>query len=143
MLTIRNLLVALDFGPYSQAALDYAFGVADKFDARVHLLHVFTLQDKAGAASWSKIELDQHVVESRQQLEATARHYAVTQRVGDVIWHDGDPAPHILAETSRRDIDLLVIGASGRRGVVRILLGSVAETVVREATCSVWVVRAS
>jgi len=48
-----------------------------------------------------------------------------------VSWHDGELAPQILLEARQRDVDLVVVGASGRRGVVRIVLGSVAEAVLR------------
>jgi nucleotide-binding universal stress UspA family protein len=58
-----------------------------------------------------------------------------------VIWSEGDPGSTILRSAEQHRADLIALGASGRSGLMRLALGSVAEHVVRHAPCSVWVVR--
>jgi nucleotide-binding universal stress UspA family protein len=140
-LTIKNILVGLDFSAHSDAALGYAFEVADKFDAHVHLVHVYTLQDRSESEVGSKSQSEAQLSTERSQLDASADAHRASGRVGEVLWLEGDPAETLLCAAQERGADLIVLGASGRTGLKRLLLGSVAETVVREAKASVWIAR--
>jgi nucleotide-binding universal stress UspA family protein len=73
-----------------------------------------------------------------KRLAATLVHLGVT---GDIAVTEGPPSDAIVRLAAERGVDLIVIGTSGRRGIDRLLLGSVAMKVVREAPCSVLVAR--
>jgi nucleotide-binding universal stress UspA family protein len=120
----QEILVATDFSDTGDAALDVAGQYARALHARLHLLHVFT----------------EDVDTTRLLGDAAA---AVG---GDVpvlmAGIGGDPAEEILRYGTQHAIDLIVVGTHGRTGVSRVLLGSVAERVVRGARCAVLVVPA-
>lgn len=140
MSKIKNILIATDFSAQSDHALDEAFVLADTLAATVHLLHVFTLQDKS-ELDLCRIDMKELMETERRKLAAAADAHRASHRVGEVIWQMGDPAPAIVKAASDLHAELIVIGASGRSGIRRIVLGSVAESVTRHATCSVLVVR--
>jgi universal stress protein A len=121
----RQILVATDFSDSAEAALDVAVDYARAFHARLHLLHVFI-----GA------EVD------ATQLLADAAAKAGPDVPVTIAGTRGDPAEEILGYAGRHTIDVIVVGTHGRTGVSRVLLGSVAERVVRGARCPVLVVPA-
>lgn len=123
MRPVQHILVATDFSDSADAALDVAIQYAWSFRARLHLVHVFA----AG-------ELDV------TQLLADAAARAEPEVSVSVAGTAGDPAQEILRYASRQPVDLIVVGTHGRTGVSRLLLGSVAERVVRGAGCPVLVV---
>jgi len=137
----ENILVPIDFSPCAEHALDYACDLAAKLGARVHLVNAIG----AMLPELSVALTDQMLAEMRTN-NATALDKLIGPRreraqFGPVIVHDGDARDAILraAETSRAD--LIVIGTHGRRGLSRVLLGSVAEDVLRRAPCPVLAVR--
>ena len=141
MKTKKTLLVALDFGPHSDAVLHDTIALAELLDATIHVLHVFTLQDKDETVSLSP-NLFAHLKTSRHSLlRAAAARCRARGRLGTFLWHEGDPAAQILLTATAVDADMIVIGASRRGPLVRVRLGSVAEAVVRKALCTVMVVR--
>src|SRR5262245_57605812 len=115
----KNILVATDFSPPSEAAVRMAFALAVKTEATVHVLHVFTLQDKTESEA-----LTEHAARAaeRRKLDAIADAQRGSGRLGDVLWSDGDPAVEILNAAQAKGADLLVIGASGRKGFLRLRL---------------------
>ena len=119
---VQHILVATDFSESADAALDVAIQYARTFRARLYLVHVCA----AG-------ELD--VTELLAVAAARAEPVPVS-----VAGTGGDPAEEILRYASRQPVDLIVVGTHGRTGVSRLLLGSVAERVVRGAGCPVLVV---
>lgn len=137
----KTLLVALDFGPYSDAVLDEAMGIAEMVDARIHLLHVFTLQDKHEKSLMSHNSYVYMKNAQQSQLQAARARCRVSGRLGTALWHEGDPAAQILLAASALDADMILVGASSRRLLERLRLGSVAEAVIRKAPCTVMVVR--
>jgi len=134
----RKILVATDFGPCAARALDLAVEFARALDGDIILFHCWDfpaysvdIEDYLGA-----IER-----EARRQLviaaeELTARHPRTSSvlRTG-VAWEQ------VLETASEFNADLIVLGTQGKRGLRRALLGSVAEKVVRLATCPVLTVR--
>jgi nucleotide-binding universal stress UspA family protein len=132
----RNILVALDFSPWSDAALEEAMRLCSKFRATVHLLHVFTLQDKP---EWASLEEERAV--ERTRLDQDAATCRASGHAAEVLWREGDPGPQVILAATHTHADLIILGSSGRSGVKRLLLGSVAEKVVRNASCNVLVVR--
>lgn len=147
MLRIERILVPIDFSDHAEAALAHAVELARTHDARLLLLHVleepsFPSFYGAGAAA---------LYEEQPDLEARA-----TDALQD--WAAGIDAPQppttehviqgaagssIVAFADERRVDLIVIASLGRTGLQRVMLGSVAGQVVREASCSVFVLKST
>jgi nucleotide-binding universal stress UspA family protein len=147
MIAMKEVLVATDFGPAADNALRYGEALARQFGARLHVLHAVpnvyaTSMDGYGyAAIPSQVQED---------LETTARRH-MRERVSDedrqdlrakttVITHNS-PAVAIADYATQHAIDLIVLGTHGRGAVAHLLLGNVAERVVRIAPCPVLTVR--
>lgn len=123
---LRRLLVATDFSRAADAALRTASGLAVHLDATVRLVHVV-----ASSAERARAErrLAAQVHDLRQgSLEAEGRCLG------------GEPVEVILAEAAAWQADLLAAGTSGRQGLQRLVLGSVAEELLRRAGCPVLTV---
>jgi nucleotide-binding universal stress UspA family protein len=137
MLDIRRILFPTDFSECAQGALPHAIRLAELHDADLRLLHVLVLH---ATSAIEAIEPFPGEDDAKEALEATARHRGgarVTHHVTRAI----EAAPAILDDADAHRIDLIVIGSHGRRGIRRLLLGSVAEEVLREAECPVLIVR--
>lgn len=145
MIAIKNILVATDFSEPSGVALAYGRDLARSNRARLHVLH--SVDDISARAS-----MDGGFVGDLQgDLEAGAR------RDLDALMRDEDrtalsavavvtrglnPADIIINYAKANSIDLIVTGTHGRGGIKHLLMGSVAERVVRTAPCPVLTVRA-
>jgi len=147
MIALKRILVATDFGEASGVALDRAEALASAFDAQLHLLHVVDepLHDPwAGyttAADFANlIERLQEQARRRLEGERSRKGIPAERLVLATTW--GDPADEILEYAARHEIDLIVCGTHGRRGWNHLVMGSVAERVVRLARCPVLTVRA-
>lgn len=137
MLDIHRILFPTDFSECAQGALPHAVRLAELHDADVELLHVLVLH---ATSAIEAVEPFPGEASARDALEATVRepHAArVTHHVSRAI----AAAPAILDYADAQDVDLIVLGSHGRRGIRRLLLGSVAEEVLREARCPVLIVR--
>lgn len=144
MITLQNILVPSDFSECSDAAVRYGLELARKFDATVHLLHV--VQDPM-TMPWAAEGLAVPMLEvvEQWQKEAEERLKALVPpvdrgrvRVSSTV---ASPYPEILRFAGEQRIDLIVMGTHGRGGVSHLLLGSIAEKVVRRAPCPVLTVR--
>jgi nucleotide-binding universal stress UspA family protein len=143
MTPIKTILCPTDFSASSRAALDVALALAKVLGARLHLVHVQQLpyigfDDSMGMASMSVELLTQLRVRADQQLEAQLELCRAAQVEADVEQVDGVPHHRIveLAEGA----DLVVMGTHGRTGLPRLMIGSVAERVIRLAKCPVLTV---
>lgn len=141
MHTPKNILVATDFSELGQLAVDTAFALADKLDSKVHLVHVFTLQDASETPSLAFEAMQNAELSEKRKLSAIADRFCASGRVGEVKTRNGEPAPMILLTAEEVDADLIVLGTSGRHGLGRLILGSTAESVLRQARCPVWVAK--
>lgn len=139
----KHLLVPLDGSKQSDDALEYTF--AEFPDADVTLLHVINparagYGAQAGIPSFSE-EWYEEAEAAAAELFETAREHAppgITIHTETAV---GQPSRLIVDYVEENDIDGIVMGSHGREGVSRILLGSVAETVVRRSPIPVTVVR--
>jgi universal stress protein A len=144
--TISTILVATDFSPASAGALEYARLLARTLGASLRLVHV--VDDPLLAAAWSEAyAFDTTELRDRLRRGAEAEIAKVAATITDVPVATevivGSPARAIIGRTAEPDIDLVVMGTHGRSGVSHLLLGSVAERVVRTARCPVLTVRES
>jgi len=144
---IRKILVPTDFSSPSDLALEYGKALADRFGASLHLLHV--LEDPFIAGAWASEIYVADMPQLRASLRAEAdkrlaralspaerERYAVTTEV-----RVGSAAPAIREAAEEHGVDLIVMGTHGRSGMAHLLLGSVAERLVRLAPCPVLTVR--
>ena len=144
MVAFRHILVPTDFGKYSQRALDVAVELSQKFDASLTLLHVYEIPTYAYASmSFTPVELLSSVAEAAQQEFDAALVTLRSQSPGAKgILRRGVAWEVILAAIEETRADLVVMGTHGHRGIAHILLGSVAEKIVRLSRVPVLTVRA-
>ncbi len=145
MLRIDRILVPIDFSEPAEQALDHAAELARTYEAQLWLLHVveepaFPSFYGAGAmALYGKLpDLDRR---ARAALAERAAGLGETVRPVQTHVVRGNASASIVAFAEEQDIDLIVIASRGLSGVRGVLLGSVAEKVVRRAPCPVLVVR--
>ena len=138
MIVLKNVMVATDFGPASDAALIYGRALAKQFGARLHLLHAAE-NDFLRASVTDPYVLKAAVVR-RLEERLTAEDRA--ERSARAVMETADrPSDAITRYAKAAQIDLIVMGTHGRTGVSHLLVGSVAERVVRTAPCPVLTVR--
>ena len=147
MLAIKNILVATDFSECSATALTYGRALAHQFGAKLHVLHAVETSgiDLAGAdayvATFPELSIAMEE-EARQTLDALlTADDRVTIGAKAIVRTRETPARTIVEYANDEAIDLIVIGTHGRRGVSHLVMGSVAEKVVRTAPCPVLTVR--
>jgi nucleotide-binding universal stress UspA family protein len=145
MLTIQRILVPTDFSQPGDAALIYAKELAEKFDARLQLLHVVALPTfypmGPEAAAFPMAELlTETEAAARNTLEEQARGTGLPADRVTVRTAVGTPVSEILDAIAYNGIDLVVMGTHGRGMVEQMFLGSVAERVVRRSPVPVLTV---
>jgi nucleotide-binding universal stress UspA family protein len=147
VITLKHILVATDFSAPSNAALTYGRALARTFQATLHVVHVI---EKISTAVYGAEGYVTSLPELQQEIEDAAR-----RQLDDLLVDNGQqplltrpvlitsnaPAVAIVEYAGRQDIDLIVTGTHGRGTVAHLFMGSVAERVVRTATCPVLTVR--
>jgi universal stress protein A len=144
---IRKILVPLDFSPPSDYALSYAKALATDFGASLHLLHV--IEDRLMAGPWPVEVYLGELPRLREGLvkDAESRMLECLNSIresgivatGEVLI--GSPFQTIVDLAVTSGADFIVMGTHGRTGITHLLIGSVAERVIRHAPCPVLVVR--
>jgi nucleotide-binding universal stress UspA family protein len=140
---IRHVLCPVDFSECSRHALDHALAIAHLYGGTVTVLHVAS--ESTGTVLFAGAPLPSSTPPSRADLVSRVEAFArgeggVLARVDIAVVERGGAATTILDEAARLKPDLLVIGTHGRSGFDRLVLGSVAERVLRRATCPVLTV---
>jgi universal stress protein A len=145
MIRLQKILLPTDFSNYSAAATKYACELATKFDAELHLLHTLETHLASTPAFGMGLALPKYINESRAAAEKALA------GVLDPKWSEGrtviqavvegSPKVEIIQYARKHNIDLIVLATHGRTGLSHVLMGSVAETVVRTAPCPVLTVR--
>jgi nucleotide-binding universal stress UspA family protein len=146
MIRLNTILVATDFGESSEAALTYGRDLARGFDATLHVLHVVqNVYAQLGTEAYVSVLPDlQHDVEeaARIRLEGLlSEEDRAALHATPVIRTSGATASAIVEYANEAKIDLIITGTHGRGAVAHMLMGSVAERVVRTAPCPVLTVR--
>ncbi|MFN9371806.1 MAG: universal stress protein [Planctomycetaceae bacterium] len=145
MINLKRILVATDFSQHSRLALKYAATLAQAFGAEVILCHVLEKPDflstlppvMEGYFPPNLAEL--HEKHARTESEAQLAQAGIKN--GRIVLPHGNPAAETVAAAKREQADLLVVGTHGRGALTHLLLGSVAEKIVRSAGCPVLTVR--
>jgi nucleotide-binding universal stress UspA family protein len=146
MSAIKRMLVPTDFSPASDMAFAYAIDMAGRQGGSVHLLHV--IDDTSFATAYPDgfyVELPglraQVIGEATDRLDAMAEKCRAAGVTATVEVAVGGPARVIAQTATSRGSDLVVMATHGRSGFAHLVLGSVAERVVRTAPCPVLTVR--
>jgi nucleotide-binding universal stress UspA family protein len=142
-LKIEKILVPLDFSPASVKALDYAVWLAQQFRAAIHLVNVYP-PDEASAVPGARHLLFQSaeaIERLNEELTGIHRKRVPTFRPENCHIRGGQPYQEIVRLAREIDADLIVLATRGHSALKRLLLGSTAERVVRNAPCPVLVAR--
>jgi nucleotide-binding universal stress UspA family protein len=142
-LAFKSILVATDFGPAAQLALEYARVFACRFDASLRILYVAEVPPPFGA-EFAGVDTSlqaERIVDDGKRRMAAMMAGCHENTIGQVLV--GHPAEKIVEYANDHDVDLIVMGTHGRRALAHLLMGSVAERVVRTASCPVFTVRDS
>ena len=138
MILLERILVATDFSDASAAALEYGRSLAGTFGASLHVLHVREntfLRPSPGDPFVLRAAGARHL-EDRLTDDDRAGLHAVT-----ALETSDNPAEEIVKYAAKHDVGLIVMGTHGRGTMAQLLVGSVAEKVVRTAPCPVLTVR--
>jgi nucleotide-binding universal stress UspA family protein len=127
MVHVKKILYPTDFSSYSNQAYFHALDLAETYGANLTVVYVHTPGTPGDRAYW-RGQLEQ-VRPGNPKIPVTH------------VLLEGDPATEIVRYAADAGIDVVVIGTHGRTGVDRLVMGSVAERVMREAPCSVLVVK--
>jgi nucleotide-binding universal stress UspA family protein len=140
MISLDTVLVAFDFGETSQKALSYGRNLTRAFGGRLHVLHVADVIATSASQFYPDHPGDP---ELRAELLALKQLRALLPQGSAelAVRIAGSPGGAIVKHAESIGADVIVVGTHGRDGVSRLLMGSVAEYVVRHAPCPVLVVR--
>jgi nucleotide-binding universal stress UspA family protein len=141
----RTILVGTDFSACGAAALAAAVQLARGCDARIVLVNVVPAADNpylalAGDDLFPEL-VDVEVRQAEQQLKLVGAEIEGVRLSTEV--HEGPVVQTLLAVARANDADLVVVGTHGRKGFRRLMLGSIAEAVVRRSAVPVLTVRSS
>jgi nucleotide-binding universal stress UspA family protein len=145
MIDIRRILCPIDFSEISRHALDHAVAIAKWYDSVLTALYVIHVVPPPPPVLFPTFPLSSPATEAdRQALESRLQAWlapAGEDRVRtEAVVTEGNIAPSILEEATALPADLIVVGTHGLGGFDRLMLGSVAEKVLRKATCPVMTV---
>jgi nucleotide-binding universal stress UspA family protein len=145
MITLKNVLVPTDFSEPSSLALRYALAFAEAFGAKVYLLH--TVEDPFSYPWAAEAYVNPEDIVARLRTDAElelTKLVTEEQRKKYQVESDvrvGRPFVSIIEYAREKNVDLIVMGTHGRGAIAHLLIGSVAENVVRRAPCPVLTVR--
>ena len=134
-----TILVATDGSEKNRAAVEEALRIGRTSGSAVHAVYV---ADTLESASTDVVIRDTWELLQREGEQALDRVRGMAGGVQlETVILEGKPAAEIVKYAGEKGIDLIVIGTQGKRGIERILLGSVAESIIRAAPCKILVVK--
>ncbi len=142
MIRFNNILAAVDFSECGKQALRAAVRLAGDAKANLHVSYVQVLHDDP----FMPVAAGAHQDRIREALEAKIEGSGAREKVASVhaaVLRDVSAAPALVRYAADNDIDLVVLGTHGRRGLRRLMLGSVAEELVRTSPCPVLTVHSA
>jgi nucleotide-binding universal stress UspA family protein len=148
MFAPKKILVPTDFSRYSEKALKKAVDIAKKYGSKIYLLHVidkhikqWTVDYCIGEEIIMKLQRES-LKASKEKLNRDIKVMADTKKLDiEIDVKEGVPSEVILSEQKKKAINLIVIASHGKTGILKNMLGSVTDKVVRGAKCEVIVVK--
>jgi len=144
---VKRILAPIDFSPDSLRALAYARDLAKRFGAELLLLHVVDQSYLGGAPALTMANpgfaevLNEQWHRASEEIERLGARLKQQWPRSRILLQRGAPSQSIVDTARRRGVDLIVMATHGRTGLAHVLIGSVAERVVRHAHCAVLTVR--
>src|SRR5260370_9338183 len=148
-LTVKRILVPIDFSEHSKKTVSCAMNLASRDNAMVKVLHVFQISDYVATpfarrnqqADQVKSQIDAAEQEARESLAAFEQQFLNRGIKVEAYIRVGYPFDEIVAMADHFNVDLIVIGSHGCSGITRFLVGSTPERVVEPAPCPFLVVK--
>ena len=137
MITIKKIICPVDFSELSRKSLQYANEFARLSNGQVFLVGVI---ENDPTITYSK-GLEKERAEEEQKLLALIEEENMAGIVADYVIYEGFPEECILDYAKQQEADVIIMGSHGRRGLKRMILGSVAEHVIRRSPCPVLIVK--
>lgn len=146
MIRLKRILLPTDFSELGAPAAEYACELAERFDADLQLLHIvedpYTMVlPEYGGTGWMEEYVHKAAEASRKELEKHPAEPWRRKLRTDRAVRRGVPFLEIVDYARENESDLIVMGTHGRSGLMHVLMGSVAERVVRKSPCPVLTVR--
>jgi nucleotide-binding universal stress UspA family protein len=152
---MKKILIALDYDPVAQIIAETGYALAKSMNAQVILLHVVSDAAYYSSLNYSPImgfdsfsNLDIIQTDAVEELKKAAQEYLnkSKQHLGDktidTVVKDGDFGESILDAAKEMNVDIIVMGSHSRRGLDKILMGSVAEKVLRHSSIPLFIIPA-
>lgn len=144
MLNIRKIIVPVDLNKNTQKLVDYALLIAKQFEAQVMFLHTVEFI-VLGEMALGNPTYDDYNTKRKEEADNTLKNIVINS---EDIWKNctskvlmGDTVDEILLCAKDENCDLIIMGSHGKRGLEKILLGSVAERVLKNADCPVLIIK--
>ena len=150
---MKKILIALDYDPTAQKIAETGYAFSKSMSAQVILLHVISDYVYYSSLDYSPIlgydsfsNLGMLQTNTVEELQKAAQNYLDTtkQHLGDetiqTVVKDGDFGEMILETAKELGVDIIVMGTHGRRGLDKILMGSVAEKVLRHSSIPLFII---
>jgi nucleotide-binding universal stress UspA family protein len=135
----KKILFPTDFSPASEAALEWATALARDTGATLLIVHV---EEPPMAYGGGELYVVGEEVDRDELRRALAKVMPTDPSVpAEHLLLVGDPASALVQTAEKENVDLIVMGTHGRTGLTRLLMGSIAEAVVRRANCPVLTIR--
>ncbi len=143
MFKIHAILCPVDFSDASRKAVQYAKEFASSMGSRVHLLNVVEPRPMAVDITMNYIPLEEDLEKAaKEDLQLVLQEFQQAGLKVESSIEIGNPSDVILDKSRELDVNLVIMGSHGKKGLSRLIMGSVAETVVRKANCPVLIVKA-
>ena len=140
-----QILVAVDLGETMPTIIQYATALLGDREGSIDLLHVNARINAPTMGHPAAKEFFRNFTgsnaEEQEELDVVMRAFVPDHQWGEVLVRSGEPANEVIAQAQAKEYDLVVVGTTARTGLSAVLIGSVAERVVRNAPGPVLVVR--
>jgi len=144
MISIKNILCPIDYSVYSEKALKYAIEFAEKYNAKLYLMHVLDIRiyDITDPELYNVNVIDKETINKlRERLHKCISEDTRKNIEVETLVIEGVPFAEIIKKAREYKVDLIVLGTHRRTGLSHAIMGSVAEKVVRKAPCPVLTIR--
>jgi len=144
MIKIETILCPIDYSVYSEKALEYAIALAEKYQAKLYLIHVLDIRiyDMNDPDLYNVNIVEKGTIDKlKERLLRCIREDIKGKISVEAVVVQGVPFAEIIRAAKEYVADLIVIGTHGRTGLSQAIMGSVAERVVRKSPCPVLTIR--